>query len=500
MFSKIHKIYLFLIIGLLVCLVLLQIVWQKQAYDKQQKEFQVKVLMALNNVRGKLRNENSCVNFYSKAAVNEHEALILLKQTWNETGLSGQPDTIAFYLDIEESRRKAANVPLAIKAYKSSIPTFAEINMQIQYNEKNQAPIYTIDSNYRENVFSINKIENILDTFTVLRLLQEALNAEQITIPFGYAFTHQTDHIIDFSYNFDAKQNTPLYTIDVFKNDNFIAPHLLSIQFHDFKTWIGQGSMAYISLCIIVLIIFLAYHLFDYFKKQTELSILKSNFIHNLNHEMNTPIANILLALESSQKHIFPEQSKLFKLHEIMTKEAQRLQYNIDRSLQIGIIETDQIPIDWEWIDIKPFLFSIIELFKPAIEKINGEIKTDVDESERVKMDAALMTSAISNLIDNAIKYRRVNSKLIISIKAFTLNEKFVLEVHDNGIGMNEKVITHIFEKFYRAESKLIHNTKGFGLGLNYTKAIVESHGGQITVHSTEGKGSTFIISLPILN
>jgi two-component system phosphate regulon sensor histidine kinase PhoR len=104
----------------------------------------------------------------------------------------------------------------------------------------------------------------------------------------------------------------------------------------------------------------------------------------------------------------------------------------------------------------------------------------------------------ISNLFDNALKYSKEDVDPLITVSTKNEKNKIVLTVEDNGIGMSKETVARIFDKFFRAHTGNVHNVKGFGLGLNYTRKMVEAHDGSIHVQSEPGKGSTFTISIPL--
>ena len=135
--------------------------------------------------------------------------------------------------------------------------------------------------------------------------------------------------------------------------------------------------------------------------------------------------------------------------------------------------------------------------FSLKISQLGGEIKIENDLPELIfEGDKQHMTNVFQNLIDNAIKYSTEIPKITIS--TLKTIDKYIVNVTDNGIGISKENLDKIFEKLYRVPTGDLHNVKGFGLGLNYVKSIVELHGGNITVKSTKDKGSSFIITLPL--
>jgi two-component system phosphate regulon sensor histidine kinase PhoR len=117
-------------------------------------------------------------------------------------------------------------------------------------------------------------------------------------------------------------------------------------------------------------------------------------------------------------------------------------------------------------------------------------------QGHTVHGDRVHLTNALTNLIDNALKYGRPGGS--IEVVTSSRGGEFVLSVTDDGIGIRKEDLRHIFERFYRVHTGNVHDVKGFGLGLHYVKQIVEAHGGGVSARSDFGKGSTFILSLPL--
>ena len=150
-----------------------------------------------------------------------------------------------------------------------------------------------------------------------------------------------------------------------------------------------------------------------------------------------------------------------------------------------------------EKLDIHEIIVEIAEQFKMKVEIKDGELILDLNATDTdIYGDKVHITNVISNLLDNANKYSP--KKPIIKISTESHNNFIVISIIDNGIGIAKSELKKIFYKLYRVPTGDIHNVKGYGLGLSYTKSIVEAHHGHIEVESELGKGSVFAVYLPL--
>jgi len=166
--------------------------------------------------------------------------------------------------------------------------------------------------------------------------------------------------------------------------------------------------------------------------------------------------------------------------------------------LQIAILDKAIPSLPEEEVDLSFLILRASEAVKMRLDQRGGSISMEFKASSHlVKGNEMHLYNVIQNLLDNAIKYSPTNPAIRIITKDH--HHEVVIQVEDQGQGMSKEAQKRIFEKFYRVPSGNIHNVKGFGLGLSYVKAIVESHGGKVNVAWSEpGKGSCFEIRLPV--
>ena len=134
------------------------------------------------------------------------------------------------------------------------------------------------------------------------------------------------------------------------------------------------------------------------------------------------------------------------------------------------------------------------------MEHTGGKIYTDIEAvNSKIYVDEMHFQNVIFNLMDNAVKYRNPDKPLDIYLKTWDDDEHLYLSVRDTGIGIKKENLKKIFEKFYRVHTGNRHDAKGFGLGLAYVKKIIDLHKGEIRVDSEYGKGTCFVITLPVI-
>lgn len=227
--------------------------------------------------------------------------------------------------------------------------------------------------------------------------------------------------------------------------------------------------------------------------KQKKVSDVKTDFINNITHELKTPLATLSISTKIlEQKHIRKNEENFNAIVTTISRQNNRLQSLIDQVLANSLAE-NEIELQKEKINIEDFLLSIIDDFKIGNPKTLIEINFQTKETELV-LDKFHLTTAILNVLENAIKYG--SSKILIKTKS--IDNQLSISIQDDGIGISKNKQAFLFEKFYRVEQGNLHNTKGLGLGLYYVNQIVKAHQGSIAVISDLGKGAMFTIMFKI--
>ena len=255
--------------------------------------------------------------------------------------------------------------------------------------------------------------------------------------------------------------------------------------------------MALLSL-LFTLIIVIAYSGAIYqLIRQKQISEIKSDFINNMTHEFKTPIATINLAVEAIRNPKIIDD-KVMRYLLMIRDENKRMHAQVENVLRISKLEKNQLDISKDRVDVHDIIQDAIAHVELIVADRGGYIETHLD-AERTEVLANDMhfTNVIVNILDNAVKYSEEAPK--IDIYTEVVKNNIIIKVQDQGAGMSKAVLKKVFEKFYREHTGNIHNVKGHGLGLAYVKKIVEDHQGEVYAESEKGKGSTFIIKLPLI-
>lgn len=326
-------------------------------------------------------------------------------------------------------------------------------------------------------------------------LLKEEFKRNNINIDFEYGiYDCDTDNIV-----FGAHINSDFETEEVDhasfmpKTDKFL--NYFAVKFPTKTSYLTAKLDFWIVSSIITLVVmaFFGYAMFIILK-QKRLSEVQRDFINNMTHEFQTPISTIKIATDVlSQGKIIDQPERYKKYIQIIKQENNRLKHQVEAVLATAKIGKGQIELDLQLQEIHEIIGEVSDSLKAELE---DNFVLDLKATRTtILADRLHLMNVIRNLIDNAKKYSPKPPN--VTITTDNKPKQLIIKIKDKGIGIPKEHIHKIFEKFYRVPTGNVHNVKGFGLGLNYVKEIINLHKWKITVNSEVGIGTEFEIIIP---
>jgi two-component system phosphate regulon sensor histidine kinase PhoR len=286
---------------------------------------------------------------------------------------------------------------------------------------------------------------------------------------------------------------TPVSGLPVFTGE---YDHILLYFPHRSLYILGEMNFWIISsVALSLALIGLATSLF-YFYRQKFLAEVQKDFVNNFTHEFKTPLAVIKIAGDViGQEDIVKKPERLKRYASIIQNQTNHLQNQVEKLLKSASAQNKKLPIDKQTLNPAFLIEQALNKLQPLIEQRHAIVELKVDSYETfIQGDESHLELAVVNLLENALKYS--NSPHIV-VEAGREDSDYFISVKDNGIGIEKKYIKNIFKKFYRVPTGDVHDVKGFGLGLNFVKRIVDGHDGKVRVHSIPGIGTEFRLLIP---
>ena len=332
--------------------------------------------------------------------------------------------------------------------------------------------------------------------------LRTALRNNGISIDYHFYVTTSDGREVYRCVDFVADGMDYQYSHILFPNGPSAQKGVLYIHFPDLHKYIFASVRFFITalvftLILLIVFIFTIYIIF----RQKRLTEIKNDFINNMTHEFKTPISTISLAAQMlGDGSVTKSESMLKHLSGIIVDETKRLRFQVEKVLQMSMFEKKADTFKRKELDANRVIQDIVTTFRLKVETAGGSIDAHVEAAkDMVFVDEMHFTNVVFNLMDNAIKYKHPDRPLQLRVSTESTDSRYIIRVADNGIGIKKEDLKKIFEKFYRVHTGNRHDVKGFGLGLAYVKNVVTALGGNIHAESEYGRGTTFIISLPLL-
>lgn len=233
-------------------------------------------------------------------------------------------------------------------------------------------------------------------------------------------------------------------------------------------------------------------------EKLQNMDQMRSDFISNASHELKTPLSAMKILIESLLQQKTPDPAMTREFLGDINQEIDRLSAIVGDLLTIVRFDSRREKLQMEPIALDELLFDTLGRLNPVATRAGIEVVPSCDELCFVNGDPIKLQQVIYNLVDNAIKYTPQGGTVWVSLSS--QNGRAVIEVKDNGIGIPQESIPHLFERFYRVDKARSRSTGGTGLGLSIVQSMVHLHGGDIEVESQEGEGTTFRVYLPLVD
>lgn len=289
-----------------------------------------------------------------------------------------------------------------------------------------------------------------------------------------------------------AIENPTTHLFDVDDDSLFALRLTINTPYEEFwgdVKWIILSSVAIVILLAAILV-----YLIRTMYRQRTLEQMRRDFTHNITHELKTPISVAVAATDAMRNFSADaDTERRSRYLEMVEQQLTQLSTMVENILAVSV-DGREIRCNYTRFRLLPLLQSTTQAISLSQQK-SVEFYIDCSDSQEVRADEMHLRQILSTLIDNAIKYSGDSVK--ITLRAYSEADLTVIECKDNGLGISREHQRHIFEKFYRVPTGEIHHARGYGLGLYYAHKVIRQHGGDISVSSRIGKGSTFTIKLP---
>ena len=363
----------------------------------------------------------------------------------------------------------------------------------------------SLENDYHLHKFDESTIADIYDYKELNQKIKSALDKFEIgDLRFEFAVADKKSIIELRSNNFDDSFSEDLNSLQVripvvpqdviepvgpFESLIIVIPNVRLYLLNSLR-WIILGALLFILVVLAAFFITIRSLL-----NQRKVNEIKNDFINNMTHELKTPLATISLAVDALKtEKVQSDPTSVAYFSNIIKEENVRMNKHVEIILETGQLENKDLELTKQPVNVHDLIQAVVDSYKLQLEEKPSNIHMQLDATApEIIADEEHLLHVLSNLLDNAIKYSKETIDILVS--TINVNNKMIITIEDNGIGMTSETTKHIFEKFYRAHSGNIHNVKGFGLGMSYVKRIVALHKWQIRVQSELDHGTTIEIT-----
>ena len=488
----------------LIGIICIQGYWIGKAFQSNNDQFVFNVRQAMIAVSKRISDQEFLRYFTPlKKAVkelqeNENKKVVSLSKILN---IEDKKNSLVSYKKQSDKQIK--------KVLDSIATTLSDSSSNWEDQHENLDDLSTLsDSNGHEFLL----YENLIQYYTSKNLLHQRVQPKQINFllkkelkkrnidtEFEFAVSENKKISVIASENFSYDHEN-LFSTPLFSDNEKINNIALWVNFKNVKGYVWSKVAVIILLSTLLVLVILSTYFFAFrqIKKQREISEIKSDFINNMTHELKTPIASINLALDFMNN---PKVMDNVEMRErylgIIRTENNRIHKQIDTVIRISQLGKKEVNLTKEKINLNNIVHKEAVALATNVKNSNGYLKMHLNaDRDTIFGNQEHISNVVMSILDNAIKYSEEAPK--IDVYSENKQDNYILKIADQGIGIDKKLQQKVFDRFFRISTGDIHNVKGNGLGLSYSKYIIEDHQGEISVEDNRGKGTIFIIKLPL--
>ncbi len=498
----------------MIVFVSLQLYWLKELYGALNQDFSNKVYSSMESSAQKI-SQLEVDKYLNQEYKNFGKNVIAGNNQLTETYIQQNSDsanlsTLMFQKSIVENQ----NIPISQKGDSLKLTKLYtdEGILKIKKEPNVSEPLTEqLSKDINNNTYALREfaklnasnlpIEKRVDAKTVDSVVARELKLNGLDTNFGFAVMNKKNEPTKVVNEvFVDQKDKSTYTYPLFTDNEERTLYTLALVFPRKDYSLAKNNLPMLLGTFMSLLTILGIYIIsiNYMMRQKKIAEVKTDFINNMSHEFKTPLATISVATDSlTNDKIATNPEKVKYYSSLIKQENLRMKKQVENVLNMSKLERNEVKLFLKETDVRKLIKDITESFGLIVAQRNGVLLQEFNTTRySFRIDEFHISNALVNLLDNANKY----SPEAPVIKVSTRNEGnwYVIEISDEGIGMETDNKGRIFEKFFREETGNIHNVKGQGLGLSYVKKIIELHKGVILVDSKKDKGSTFTIKLPM--
>ena len=477
--------------GLLIACGVLLLVIQFEALQRNQKltktNFEKLLHLGMAKVNTGLVDNYYCYSVQTQEVIPADRSFFLMSPNYEDP----QPlDTVL---------TGAMNDDFQFKTFNFATPTQVQLRMDFEFlplrgdkplDSLNNSERYTYEF-YSHSIMS-SKGERLVDTVILESLIDKHIRSIPGTGELGYALflndslmhSHQVKHI-------EGGRSFPVYGAGPF------PPVEVVFFMGKGKGWYRTDQFRFLlaALVLTTLIVILMVMNQRSLTELRRVNALKTDFVHLITHEFNTPITNLTLAVEKFKPGLSAE--RLDRIMRIVGIEVQRIKTDIETLVQINQLSSEHLELKTEACRVHELIRTTLDLFEETFESRGIRLKLDLQAiHDGIMGDRIHLLNVFTNVLENSVKYGGDSPEIKISSR--NAGHQIQIVIEDNGIGMEPGQSRHAFDKFYRSDKLEVQTVQGMGLGLYYVKHMVELHQGEVSMRSSKGNGTSLIIKLPL--